>query len=144
RERKPGLPADQLALYTTSVHGQRLALGDTAVATCVSCHGVHGILPVANAASPLYATNVARTCAQCHADPARMSAYGVPTNQFADYQRSVHAELLLSRHDLGAPTCNDCHGNHGAYPPGASSVAAVCGQCHPINRDLFVASPHKS
>jgi hypothetical protein len=144
RERNPALPTDQLALYATSVHGQRLAAGDTAVATCVDCHGVHGILSVANVASPVHPTNVARTCARCHADSARMAGYGIPTNQFSDYQKSVHAELLLSRHDLGAPTCNDCHGNHGAYPPGASSVAGVCGQCHGINRDLFVASPHKT
>jgi predicted CXXCH cytochrome family protein len=143
RERNPALPTDQLAQYGTSMHGKRLAAGDPKVATCVSCHGVHGILPVANAASPVYPTNVARTCAECHADPAHMAGYGIPTNQFADYSKSVHAELLLSRHDLGAPTCNDCHGNHGASPPGAISVSGVCGQCHAVNRDLFVASPHK-
>ncbi len=143
RERNPALPTDQAAQYATSVHGRRLEEGDTRVATCVSCHGAHGILSPANAASPVYPTNVARTCGHCHADQAHMAGYGIPTNQFADYQTSVHAELLFSRHDLSAPTCNDCHGNHGAYPPGASSVAGVCGQCHPINRDLFLASPHK-
>jgi len=143
RDHNPALPTDQAAQYATSVHGQRLAEGDTRVATCVSCHGVHGILPPANAASPVYPTNVARTCGRCHADQAHMAAYDIPTNQFADYQTSVHAELLFSRRDLSAPTCNDCHGNHGAYPPGASSVAGVCGQCHAINRDLFLASPHK-
>jgi cytochrome c3-like protein len=144
RTRNPALPTDQLALYATSVHGQRLAGGDTKVATCVSCHGVHGILPPANTASPVYPTNVARTCAHCHADKAYMAGYDIPTDQFAQYQKSVHAELLFARHDLSAPTCNDCHGNHGAYPPGASSVAGVCGQCHAINRDLFLASPHKA
>jgi mono/diheme cytochrome c family protein len=143
RTYNPALPTDQASLYATSVHGRRLAGGDVKVATCVSCHGVHGILPPSNAASPVYPTKVARTCAQCHADGAYMGGYGIPTNQFAEYQKSVHGELLFSRHDLGAPTCNDCHGNHGAYPPGASSVAGVCGQCHAINRDLFVASPHK-
>ncbi len=143
REHDPGLPTDQAAQYATSVHGKRLAEGDTRVATCTSCHGVHGILPPSNAASPVYPTNVAQTCGRCHADKERMAAYDIPTSQFADYQTSVHAELLFSRHDLSAPTCNDCHGNHGAYPPGASSVAGVCGQCHPINRDLFLASPHK-
>jgi hypothetical protein len=144
RARNPGLPIDQLELYATSVHGRRLAAGDDKVATCVSCHGAHGILGAQNAASPVYAANVARTCARCHADAAYMAGYDVPTSQFAEYQQSVHAELLFSRHDLGAPTCNDCHGNHSAYPPGASSVAGVCGQCHAVQRDLFVASPHKA
>jgi len=144
RRYNPALPTDQAALYATSVHGQRLAKGDTKVATCVSCHGVHGILPPANAASPVYPTNVARTCARCHADKGYMADYDIPTDQLAQYQKSVHAELLYTRYDLSAPTCNDCHGNHGAYPPGASSVAGVCGQCHAINRDLFLASPHKT
>jgi hypothetical protein len=144
RRYDPSLPTNQAALYATSKHGERLARGDQKVATCVSCHGAHGILPPANAASPVYPTNVARTCAHCHADQAYMAEYHIPTNQFADYQQSVHAELLFKRHDLSAPTCNDCHGNHGAYPPEAASVAGVCGQCHAINRDLFLASPHKA
>lgn len=140
----PALPTDQVALYATSVHGRRLAEGDTKVATCISCHGVHGILPPSNAASPVHPTNVARTCARCHADKAYMAGYEIRTDQFAQYQKSVHAELLFARYDLSAPTCNDCHGNHGAYPTGVSSVAGVCGQCHAINRDLFLTSPHKA
>jgi predicted CXXCH cytochrome family protein len=56
----------------------------------------------------------------------------------------VHGHLLLVDRDASAPACNDCHGNHGAFPPGADSVAMVCGQCHPINKDLFLASPHKA
>lgn len=140
----PSLPTDQLAQYGTSVHGQRLAKGDTKVATCVSCHGVHGIRPPEDAASPVHAANVASTCARCHADAAYMAPYDLPTDQFAKYQRSVHGQLLLGQRDTSAPTCNDCHGNHGAFPPGASSVDAVCGQCHPANRDFFVVSPHKA
>jgi hypothetical protein len=39
-----------------------------------------------------------------------------------------------------APTCNDCHGNHGATPPGLDSLAFVCGQCHGREAELFRAS----
>jgi hypothetical protein len=53
----------------------------------------------------------------------------------------VHAEFLLERSDLTAPTCNDCHGNHGATPPGVESVGFVCGQCHAREAELFRASP---
>ena len=39
-------------------------------------------------------------------------------HQLADYQKSVHYAALTKGNDLSAPTCNDCHGNHGAAPPG--------------------------
>jgi hypothetical protein len=71
-----------------------------------------------------------------------MSAYGIPTDQLARYERSVHWQALAERHDLSAPTCNDCHGNHGAAPPGVSSVASVCGQCHSVMQDLFRQTLH--
>jgi hypothetical protein len=140
----PQLATDQEAQYKTSIHGQRLVQGDEKVATCVGCHGVHGILAVDQTQSPVHPANVARTCAHCHADAAYMKGYGIPTDQFARYQKSVHGVALLVKRDLSAPACSNCHGNHGAYPPGADSVAAVCGQCHAINRDFFVNSPHKA
>jgi len=142
RRFRPELPTDQVAQYHTSVHGKRLAAGDEKVATCVSCHGVHGILPGSDTRSPVHKVKVASTCAHCHADAAYMQGYDLPTNQFAAYQRSVHAEHLLVQRDLAAPSCNSCHGNHGAFPPGVASIAEVCGQCHVSNKELFLASPH--
>jgi predicted CXXCH cytochrome family protein len=59
------------------------------------------------------------------------------------YSQSVHAEALLKKRDLSAPTCNDCHGNHGAAPPGITSVGNVCGTCHARQSELFAQSPHK-
>ena len=144
RRYDPQLSTDQLAEFRTSVHGRRLAAGDTKVATCVSCHGVHGILPASDARSPVHPTNVPTMCARCHSDPAHMAGYAIPTEQLLQYQRSVHGHLLLVQRDVAAPACNDCHGNHGAFPPGADSVAMVCGQCHPVNKDLFLSSPHRS
>ena len=47
------------------------------------------------------------------------------------------------KRDFSAPACNDCHGNHGAFPPGVSSIAEVCGQCHVNNAAFFERSPHK-
>jgi len=55
----------------------------------------------------------------------------------------VHGIALLEKHDLGAPACNSCHGNHGATPPGVEAISKVCGTCHALNADLFSASPHK-
>lgn len=142
RRFNPQMRVDQFSEYQTSIHGMKNAHGDENVATCTSCHSVHDIRPVRDPKSPVYRTQIAQTCAKCHADPMRMASYKIPTDQFAKYSRSVHASALLERHDLGAPTCNDCHGNHGARPPGVDSVASVCGQCHRQEKDLFAKSPH--
>jgi hypothetical protein len=143
RRFKPGLRTDQLSQYWTSIHGKRLLQGDTKVAACVDCHGVHNILAVSDARAPVYPTHVAGTCAHCHADAAYMKGYKIPTNQFALYQKSVHAQALAEG-DTSAPTCNTCHGNHGAAPPGVSSVENVCGTCHVVNQQLFEKSPHQA
>ena len=91
---------DQATEYATSVHGKQLAAGDTKVATCASCHGAHGVRLVNDAKSPVFPTNVAATCAACHADGKRMAGYKLadgsplPTHQYADYQTSVHYRAL--------------------------------------------------
>ena len=87
--------------------------------------------------------NLPATCASCHSNPEHMRGYGIPTDQFAKYSRSVHGVALLQKKDLGAPACNGCHGNHGATPPGVESISKVCGTCHALNADLFSSSPHK-
>jgi predicted CXXCH cytochrome family protein len=143
RRYNPGLAVDQLGKYRTSVHGVRNAAGDGRVAECASCHGSHGILQSKDVRSSVYPTNLPGTCATCHSDPAHMRGYGIPTDQFAKYSRSVHGIALLGRKDLAAPACNGCHGNHGATPPGVESISKVCGTCHALNADLFSSSPHK-
>jgi predicted CXXCH cytochrome family protein len=147
RRYAPRQRVDQAAEYATSVHGKQLAQGDHKVATCASCHGAHGIRTVRDARSPVFPTNVAATCAACHADGTHMSGYKLadgtplPTGQLADYQKSVHYAALAAG-DLSAPTCNDCHGNHGAAPPGVGSVARVCGTCHGVFAQKFEGTVH--
>jgi predicted CXXCH cytochrome family protein len=143
RKYNPSLRTDQLSQYHTSIHGKRLAAGDTKVAVCVDCHSVHDLRPPSDPRSTVNPVNVATTCARCHADSERMKEYKIPTSQFADYKKSVHHEAMTVRGDLSAPTCTTCHGNHGATPPGASSVANVCSTCHVFQAQLFEASPHK-
>ena len=142
RQFSPKLGTDQLSQYRTSVHGQRIAEGDTNAATCISCHGVHGIYRVSDPRSSVYPTHVVDTCAKCHADEGRMGGYGIPTDQVAKYKNSIHFQVLTKKNDLSAPTCNDCHGSHGATPPGVSSISNVCGTCHLQNMELFQQSPH--
>ncbi|MBI3265375.1 MAG: cytochrome c3 family protein, partial [Acidobacteria bacterium] len=149
RRYAPTQRIDQASEYATSVHARRLAAGDARVATCISCHGAHGIRLVSDAKSPVYPLNVATTCAACHANEAYMKGERLaggaqlPTNQLHDYQASIHYRALTKGNDLSAPTCNDCHGNHGAAPPGVGAVANVCGTCHAVFAARFEQSTHK-
>jgi predicted CXXCH cytochrome family protein len=140
----PSLRVDQEREYYTSVHGNLLKSGETRVATCISCHSVHGIRAITDPLSSVYPSNVAETCSKCHASADYMRGFGIPSDQFDKYKTSVHAKALYEKQDLSAPTCNDCHGNHGATPPGIASVANVCGQCHARQAELFQTSPHKA
>jgi len=134
---------DQHTQFLTSVHGKRLAAGDEAAATCIDCHGVHGILPVKDPRSPTHPLKLPDTCSRCHSDSARMAKYKIGTGQYADYRQSVHWHALEQRGDLSAPSCASCHGNHGAAPPQVGSVTAVCGSCHVLLEQLFSKSPHQ-
>lgn len=138
----PALPTDQLEKYRTSVHGQQLEKGDSKVATCSDCHGAHDIYSHTDPRSHIYALNVPKTCARCHGDADYMKSYKIPTDQYAKFVGSVHGAALLEKQDTAAPACNDCHGNHGAAPPGVDSVSHVCGTCHALNAEYFDKSPH--
>ena len=144
RQFNPRLRTDQLSEYKTSIHGKRLAAGDTNVAVCTDCHSVHDIKAPGDARSTVNPVNVAATCAHCHADAQHMKSYKIPTTQFAEYSHSVHHDALMVRGDLSAPTCSTCHGNHGAAPPGTASVSNVCSNCHTFQAQLFEASPHQA
>jgi cytochrome b6 len=134
----PAARVDQVQEYWSSRHGQRLKEGDARVATCIDCHSAHRILRRTQPDSPVHPTRVAETCSRCHSDPKRMAP--LPVDQYARWRVSVHAKALFEKGDLTAPTCNDCHGNHGATPPGVESVSFVCGQCHAREAELFRAS----
>jgi len=144
KQYNPGLPIDQYDKYRSSVHGERNAKGDKKVAQCASCHVPHDMKPANDPTSGVYALNIPGTCAKCHADEEYMAPYGIKADQYARYETSVHGQALLVEHDLGAPACNDCHGNHGASPPLMGSIPNVCGNCHAFNADLFAQSPHRA
>jgi hypothetical protein len=143
RKYNPSLRVDQVTEYYTSVHGKRLKeQRDPKVATCASCHTPHAIRPPNDSRSSVHPTRVADTCGSCHANAPYMAQYKIPTDQLEKYKQSVHWKMIAQKSDLSAPTCNDCHGNHGAAPPGVSSVVNVCGQCHAVNSELFSKSGH--
>ncbi|MBC8193282.1 MAG: cytochrome c3 family protein [FCB group bacterium] len=137
---QPRIPTDQVDQYYTSTHGKKLLSGDKKVAMCSSCHTAHGILPAKDTRSSVHAFNIPQTCNQCHGDADLMASTSHGTGQYEDYAASVHGKALIERSDAGSPACNDCHGNHGAAPPGAESISHICGSCHLNNMEYFKTS----
>lgn len=144
RSYDPDIRIDQVEAYYTSRHGELLRQGDGNVATCVDCHDTHGIRSASTTTSPIYPANVPETCGACHADEQRMAGYDIPTDQLEEYRSSVHWKTLEDLGDLSSPVCNDCHGNHGAVPPGHSAVGRVCAECHFQIGEYFAMSAHDS
>lgn len=140
--RQFGLRSDEMAALRTSRHGQLLERGDDNAPTCTDCHEAHLIRRATDARSNTNPLNIPGLCAQCHADPARMAPYGIPTDQFAQYSASAHGEALFRDRNFAAPTCVGCHGSHSALPPGVTEVTDVCGRCHELVRTAFRAGPH--
>jgi cytochrome b subunit of formate dehydrogenase len=63
---KYGLKTDRLTTFIDSYHGLKSKAGDTHVANCASCHGVHRILPSTDSTSTIYPGNLQATCGECH------------------------------------------------------------------------------
>ncbi len=118
--------ADPSASYTKSVHGKAILSEENfKAATCISCHGAHGIRPMNDSASPIFWQNVAGTCGECHQE------------MYRQYEASVHGKAV-KRGIREAPTCIDCHGEHNVIAtnePGSPVhplrvSATTCERCH--------------
>ena len=132
----------EAASYWQDIHGRTAqaqaasaaALGPDTAATCISCHGEHGIR---RADDPTWRFAVADACMRCH------PAYG------RTYRDSYHgqASRVGSRK---AAECADCHTPHNVRPASdpRSSVApanelATCRHCHSAARGKFAGyQPH--
>jgi cytochrome b subunit of formate dehydrogenase len=130
------------ASYWADLHGRtavrqargRLTItGDTA-ATCISCHGEHGIR---RANDPTWRFAVADACTRCHGE------YG------GTYRDSYHGQASKVG-STRAAQCVDCHTPHNVRPASdtASSVAPAheiqtCRRCHSEARGKFAGyQPH--
>jgi nitrate/TMAO reductase-like tetraheme cytochrome c subunit len=123
-----------LTLYTSGIHGSKLASGDPRVPVCSSCHTAHEIRRTDTDAWKL---DVLAECGSCHAQ------------SLATYRDTFHGQVTR----LGfarVASCSDCHGAHDVYPKAdaRSSVApehraATCGKCHPSASASFAGyDPH--
>jgi len=111
--------------YVKSVHGRLRLAGNTKAPLCQDCHGTHLVLPHGDPGSQVNTARVPETCGRCHVEV------------YAKFRGSVHGQSLLAKGNLEAPSCADCHGEHGILPAkeGASEVSATnipetCSGCH--------------
>ncbi len=132
----------EAASYWADIHGRTAmaqargpqALGRDTAATCVSCHGEHGIR---RANDPTWRFAVADACTRCH------GAYG------RTYRDSYHGQASRVG-STRAAQCADCHTPHNVRPASdaASSVAPAnelrtCQRCHSAARGKFAGyQPH--
>jgi len=136
--------------YANSFHGASHTLGASGAASCWDCHGSHGILPVTNAASPVFKLNLPRTCAKCHSDSRLTREYEIKNSEAAShYMDSIHGQKLLKQGLIVAPSCNDCHGVHDIKravdrdsPINKANVAKTCGKCHYGVEETYLKSVH--
>jgi cytochrome b subunit of formate dehydrogenase len=63
---KYGVETERLTTFIDSYHGLKSKAGDTHVANCASCHGVHRILPSSDPTSTIHPDNLQETCGECH------------------------------------------------------------------------------
>ena len=112
--------------YKKSVHYEALKEGNLAAPTCYECHGAHEMEKADNPDSKISKQNIAKTCGQtnCHGE------------QLKDFTGSVH-QAGVQKGNSDAPTCNNCHGNHGIVTKDNGSkleksldLIKLCSNCH--------------
>lgn len=112
--------------YQNSVHYKALKDGNFDAPTCYQCHGAHEMESTDNPESKISKKNIANTCGQsgCH------------TSQLTDYKGSIH-EIGVGKDNKDAPTCNNCHGNHGIVTKNIDNkleksrdIVTLCSNCH--------------
>lgn len=124
--------------YNHGFHAKAVQNGRKAAA-CLDCHAHNGdmttILPASNPNSTINRANLAMTCGKCHGDPSIMGK-DISNRPFLSYQESVHARAI-SRGNLSAAVCSDCHGSHDILPASDSqspifkaNIPSTCGKCH--------------
>lgn len=106
---------------------------------CVTCHGSHRVLAVANPASSAHFARVPGTCAACH------------EREAVEYGRGVHAAGVLTRRDPHGATCTSCHEAHATGSSRDASawsspahLSRTCGACHPGQASAYAGSAHEA
>lgn len=121
-----------------SVHGHSSTTTGLVINSCITCHGIHNIIPVKSPGSKVNGANIVRTCSSCHNNASIMKKYnpGLKVDQLEKYKTSVHGQKVFSG-DSKAANCASCHGNHDikkVNDPNAkvyiTNIPSTCNKCH--------------
>ncbi|MGL1935966.1 MAG: cytochrome b/b6 domain-containing protein [Fibrobacterales bacterium] len=142
---------DAAEMYTK--HGIATPGTDSLVPSCVSCHGKHSILEVADTNSSVHEKNLAKTCGLCHENFDAMEKYGILNNTVVSkYQNSIHG-MTPTNDSINPARCKDCHFTDGSahkiYSPGNHDskinhfiIPQTCGQCHEAEEKKYWSGIH--
>jgi hypothetical protein len=131
-----GIDVEQFA---STIHAQKGL-------SCTSCHGGNAssddmeqaMSRAAGFRGHIDRAQIPALCAKCHADAAYIRGFNpsLRTDQYSQYQTSVHGKLL-ARGDTNVAVCTDCHTAHDILPPNDPrssiypvNVAGTCARCH--------------
>lgn len=142
--------SDESDRYEQSMHKEAFGTEGELAPTCVSCHGGHEILAVADRQSPQHRLNSIFLCAECHEKHENGTPNGhEPGPHMEAYFKSTHGKAVVESGLVAAPTCVDCHASHEVHPADderslvhRSQVPATCGGCHVGILSTFKASVH--
>jgi hypothetical protein len=123
-----------LDVYAESVHGQKIAEGDTHAATCTDCHAAHLI---GQTDLEAWRLDVVLECGSCHEQSVK------------SFRDTFHGKVT----DLGfarVAACANCHGFHDIRPTddplsrvAEANLVATCAECHSESSAQFVKyEPH--
>ena len=141
----------ETGIYLASDHGLAVHQGVSEAASCKDCHGAtHTLLDSRDPVSPVNRTNIARTCARCHADAGEMAKFHLrQLNPVASYEHSVHGRAVAEKQALNAAVCTDCHGSHDLHRSTNTgsklhwrNVPTTCGRCHENVERTYIHSVH--
>ncbi len=112
---------DQAVEQQDSMHARHLAAGRTEAATCIDCHGSHGVDWADPESGPVDRMDQVDACSSCH------SVIGEA------YKVSIHGTSLAEGNE-DAPTCSTCHPAHLIEDPRSAefrlSSPELCADCH--------------
>jgi cytochrome b subunit of formate dehydrogenase len=137
--------------FSTSLHGQALSKGTYLAPNCLTCHGIHDILPSADPNSNTYVRNIPGLCGSCHKQGTPVSQLRTVAEEHVleDYSQSIHGDGLFNRGLTVTAVCTSCHNSHAILPhenPESSinrnNIAGTCSKCHLGIYEEFKSSIH--
>jgi DNA-binding Lrp family transcriptional regulator/cytochrome b subunit of formate dehydrogenase len=138
-------------IYLKSDHGQAVHTGVQEAASCKDCHGSnHYLLNHRDPQSPVYRTNLPKTCGRCHSNVPEMEKFNLrQRSPVLSYENSVHGIALLEKGEVNAAVCTDCHGSHNLHRSTNplsklywQNVPDTCGKCHENVQQTYSLSVH--